>query len=155
MRRTVVAALAAIMLAAWPAPAFSAAAPRLPSAAISIVPKWTYRGSGKLAVIARCSRGPDLRVVSSKMLRRPVNMPRRGNLLIRVTGATKPGRYTIAVWCVTRRGQVDAMDVKWVTIRGRLKGAKTRRPPGLPRHFRPRVTVSTWAPAPRHRHRHR
>jgi hypothetical protein len=128
-----------------PAPA-PAIAPVPDRAAIKIVPAWTYAGNGKLAVITRCSHGGDLRVVSSEMLRRPVNMPGRGDLEIRVTKATRPGRYTIALWCVRRDGRVDAMDVKWVKIRGRLKGWKVPPPPKLPRGFRPSVTASTTGP---------
>jgi len=147
MRLTVVAALAAVWFAALPASASASGRPRLPTAAISIVPGWTYRGVGRLAVSTRCSSGADLRVVTSKMLRRPVSLPRRGDLLIRVRSGTRPGRYTIAVWCVTRRGFVDAMDAKWVTIRSRLRGWRKRPAPRLPRHFRPRVTVYTWSHA--------
>jgi hypothetical protein len=143
-----VAASASICLAAAPADAAQPAPPApIPDrATIKVVPEWTYAGNGKLAVITGCSHRGDLRVVSSRMLRRPVNMPRRGNLLIRVTKATRPGRYTIALWCVTGKGQVDAMDVKWVRIRGRLKGRKLPPPPGLPRGFRPSVTASTTGP---------
>jgi hypothetical protein len=80
------------------------------------------------------------------MLRHPVNLTRGPKLLIKVTNVTKPGKYTIALWCVTKGGQVDAMDLKWVTIRKRLKGWKMPAPPGLPRCFMPNMVVSTWAP---------
>jgi hypothetical protein len=142
-----VAASASICLAAAPAGAAGVAPAPMPDrATIKVVPEWTYTGKGKLAVITRCSHRGDLRVISSRMLRRPVNMPRRGNLLIRVTKATRPGRYTIALWCVARSGRVDAMDVKWVKIRGRLKGWKVPPPPSLPRGFKPSVTASTTGP---------
>ena len=76
--------------------------------------RFTSLNSGSIFAKPRVSpnRG-DLRVVSSDMLRRPVNMPRRGDLLIRVSGATKAGKHLIALWCVARSGQVDAIkDIK-------------------------------------------
>jgi hypothetical protein len=93
----------------------------MPSATIQVVPKWTYQDGGKLAVITGCSQRRDLHIVTSKLLRRSVNLHGR-NLLIRVTGKTKPGKYTIAVWCVTKSGQVDALDVKWVKVVKRMHG---------------------------------
>jgi hypothetical protein len=137
------AASASVWLAAVPADARPTPPPTIDTATVTISPEWTYSGHGKLAVIARCGHRGDLRVVSSKMLRHPVNLPRRGDLLIRVTNATKAGRYPIALWCVARSGQVDAMDLGWVRIRKWLKGFKLPPPPGLPPGFRPGLTVST------------
>ena len=40
--------------------------PPAPSATLRVVPRWTYQGSGKLAVIAGCSQRGDARVIGSK-----------------------------------------------------------------------------------------
>jgi hypothetical protein len=138
-----VAASASVWLAAVPADARPTPPPTIDIGTIKIVPEWTYSGHGKLAVITRCGHRGDLRVVSSRMLRRPVNLPRRGDLLIRVAGATKAGTYPVALWCVARSGQVDAMDLGWVKIRRWLKGFRLPPPPGLPPGFRPGLTVSS------------
>jgi hypothetical protein len=149
MKRTLAAAVLAVAasapawLAAVPADAGPLPPPTVDVGIIKIVPEWTYSGHGKLAVITRCGHRGDLRVVSSDMLRRPVNLPRRGDLLIRVAGATKAGKYPIALWCVARSGQVDAMDLGSVKIRKWLKGFRLPPPPGLPPGFRPGLTVST------------
>ena len=112
-------------LAARPAMAASAATgqgghgqppPSPPSATLRVVPRWTYQGGGKLAVIAGCSQRGDARVISSKLLPRPVRMSKGRNLLIKVTRKTKPGKYTIALLCEDKHQQPDSVDVKTVRI---------------------------------------
>jgi hypothetical protein len=137
---TVMMASASIWLAAAPAYA-KPKPPKVDIATIQVVPKWTYRGGGKLAVITKCSYRQDLRVVSSKMLPHPVNLRGTQTLLIRVTDKTKPGKYAIALWCVAKNGQVDALDAKTVKILARLRGWKQRPAPALPKCFMPAVTV--------------
>src|SRR6202034_3822330 len=105
-----------------------------------------YQGGGKLAVITKCSDRQDLRVVSSKMLPHPINLRGTQSLLIRVTDKTNPGKYAIALWCVTKKGQVDALDVKTVKILKRLHGWKQRPAPALPKCFMPAVTVQSGPP---------
>ena len=142
---TAVLASTSIWLAAGPADA-KPSPPKPPpqdSATIKVVPEWTYRGDGKLAVIAKCSYRQDLRVIWSRMLPRPVNLRGGGNLLIRVTNKTKPGKYSIAFWCVTKKGAVDAMDMTRVKIVKRLPGWRQPQAPPLPRHFKAKVTVCT------------
>ncbi len=143
---TAVLASTSIWLAAGPADA-KPSPPKPPppqdSATIKVVPEWTYRGDGKLAVIAKCSYRQDLRVIWSRMLPRPVNLRGGGNLLIRVTNKTKPGKYSIAFWCVTKKGAVDAMDMTRVKVVERLPGWRQPPAPPLPRHFKANVTVST------------
>jgi len=62
------------------------------TATLRVVPRWTYQNGGKLAVIAGSSQRGDVRVISSKLLPRPVRMSKGGSLLIKVTGKTKPGK---------------------------------------------------------------
>ena len=142
---TAVLASTSIWLAAGPADA-KPSPPKPPpqdSATIKVVPEWTYRGDGKLAVIAKCSYRQDLRVIWSRMLPRPVNLRGGGNLLIRVTNKTKPGKYSIAFWCVTKKGAIDAMDMTRVKVVKRMPGWRQPPAPPLPRHFKANVTVST------------
>jgi len=120
----------------------------VPSATLRVVPSWTYRNDGKLAVIATCSERRDLRVITSWMLRHPVLLPKRGNLLIKLTSKTNTGKYAIGLWCVNKQHQVDAMAVKSVKIRKRLGSFKMPCPPRLPKHFKPAVTVVAGPPAP-------
>jgi hypothetical protein len=122
--------------------------PPAPSAALHVVPKWTYQHGGKLAVIAICSERRDLRVVTSTMLRYPVILRKGGNLLIKVANKTNPGKYTITLWCVNSQHQVDALDVKQVKIYKRFGRFKQPAPPGLPKHFKANVTVTAGPPAP-------
>jgi|SRR6266851_10383308 len=119
----------------------------MPSATLRVVPSWTYRDDGKLAVIATCSDRTGLRVVTSRMLRHPVLLRKRGNLLIKLTSKISTGKYTIVLSCVDKQHQVDAMAVKSVTIRKRLAGFKMPAPPRLPKHFKPAVTVVAAPPA--------
>jgi hypothetical protein len=129
------------------APAYARPKPAtMPSATIQVVPKWTYQGGGKLAVITVCSERGDLHVVASKLLRHPVALHGR-NLLIQVTNKTKPQKYAITLWCVAKSGLTDAMDVKWVKVLKRLPGWKQRPAPHLPPHFKPNVTVQSGPPA--------
>jgi len=122
--------------------------PPVPSAALHVVPKWTYQHGGKLAVIATCSERPDLRVITSTMLRYPVILRKGGNLLIKVANKTNPGKYTITLWCVNSHHQVDALDEKQVKILKRLGQFTQPAQPALPKHFKANVTVTAGPPAP-------
>jgi hypothetical protein len=137
---TAVAATGSISLATMPA--YAKPAPKPPTAALRIIPRWTYLGGGKFAVVTKCSERNDLRVIFSPLLYRPVVVPGAGNLLIQVTGKTRPGKYAIGLECVDRR-QVDAAVIKTVTVRKRLAGWAMASPPSLPRHFKPDLTVQT------------
>jgi hypothetical protein len=147
---TTVTASTSIWLAT--APAYARAMPpqleQQPSATVKIVPRWTYQG-GKLAVITECTEPNDFRFVTSQLLRHPVNLrPNGGNLLIRITGKSKPQKYTIALWCVSKSGLVDSVDLKWVTIVKHLRGWKQPPAPPLPPNFKANVTVQSGPPAP-------
>jgi hypothetical protein len=122
--------------------------PPAPSTALHVVPKWTYQHGGKLAVIATCSERRDVRVITSRMLRHPVILRKRGNLLIKVANKTNTGKYTIILWCVNSHGLIDAMDAQQVKILKRLGRFKQPTPPGLPKHFKAIVTVTAGPPAP-------
>ena len=142
MKRTIAAVVAAagsMWLAT--APAYAKPAPKPPTATLRIMPQWTYLGGGELAVTTQCSVRKDLRVIFSRLLYRPVVVPGAGNLLVRVTGKTRPGKYAIGLECVDRR-QVDAVAIKTVTVRKPLAGW-TGSPPSLPRHFKPDLIVQT------------
>jgi hypothetical protein len=119
-----------------------------PSAALHVVPKWTYQHGGKLAVIATCSERRDLRVINSNMLRYPLILRKGGNLLIKVANKTNPGKYTITLWCVNSHHLTDAMDVRQVKIYKRLGRFRQPTPPGLPKHFKANVIVTAGPPAP-------
>jgi hypothetical protein len=88
------------------------ARPAAPTATLRVVPRWTYQDGGKLAVIAGCSQRGDIRVISSNLLPRPIRMDKDRNLLIKVTGKTKPGKYAIALLCEDKHNQPDSVDVK-------------------------------------------
>ena len=144
MQRTI-AAVSAVVAAAgsmWlaTAPAYAKTHAKSPTATLHIMPRWTYLGGGEFAVTAKCSAGKDSRVVFSPLLYRPVVVPGAGNLLIRVTGKTKPGKYLIGLECVDRR-QVAAVTVKTVTVRKKLPGWIVA-PPSLPRNFKPDLIVA-------------
>ena len=145
MQRTIAAFGAAVAAAGsmWlaTAPAYAKPAPKPPTATLRIMPQWTYLGGGEFAVTTKCSVRKDLRVIFSPLLYRPVVVPGAGNLLIRVTGKTKPGKYPIGLECVDQR-QVDAVVFTKVTVRKQLAGW-TGSPPSLPRHFKPDLTVQT------------
>jgi hypothetical protein len=160
MKRTFAAVVAAVTASTsiWLAGAEAATAatastarpklPPSPSATLRVVPKWTYQDGGKIAVITACSQRADLRVVTSKMLRSPVTLRKGGNLLIKLTHKTHPGKYAIMVFCMGKNKQIDAMDMKSVKILKLLGGFWQPDPPALPKHFKPNVTVSSGPPAP-------
>ena len=145
MKRTIAAVVTAVATTGsiWLAtvPAYAKPAPKPPTATLRIMPRWTYLGGGKFAVTTKCSAHKDLRVIFSPLLYRPVVVPGAGNVLIRVTGKTKPGRYAIGLECVGQR-QVDAVVFKTVTVRKQLAGW-IMASPRLPRHFKPDLTVRT------------
>jgi hypothetical protein len=149
---TAVTAGTSIWLAAAPADAAYAKPkpPPVSHATIQVVPKWAYRGGGKLAVIATCSQRRDIRVITSKMLRHPVLLRKGGKLLVKVTNKTNAGKYVMTLWCVNPHGQVDALDVKSVKILKRLGHFKQPVPPALPKHFKANMTVQSGPPAPAH-----
>jgi len=120
----------------------------MPSATLRVVPPWTYRDGGKIAVIATCSERADQRFITSPMLRHPVHLPKRGNLLIKLTRKLNTGKYAIDLWCVDKHRQADAMATKSVMIRKRIAGFKMPAPPRPPKHFKPAVTVVAAPPAP-------
>lgn len=146
MQRTFAAAVIAVAAGGsiWlaTAPAYAKPAPKPPTARLRITPQWTYLDGGQFAISAKCSVGKALRVVFSPLLYRPVVVPGAGNLLIRVTGKTKPGKYAIGLECVDQR-QVDAVVIKTVTVRKQLADWIVLSPPSLPRHFKPDLTVQT------------
>jgi hypothetical protein len=154
MERTLAAAITVMMAGTsiWLATAPADARPKPPappvddSATIKVLPKWTYQGDGKLAVMATCSQRQDIRVVTSKMLPYPVDLRQAGNLRINVTDKTKPGKYAITVWCVQKNGYVDAFNMTSVKIVKHLPPFKQPRTPALPRHFKAAVTVSSGPP---------
>ena len=120
----------------------------MPSATLRAGPAWTYQDGGKIAVIAACSERADIRVVTSKMLPRPVTLRKGGKLLIKLTHKTRPGKYAIMLFCTGKNEQIDSVDMKSVRIRKLLGGFWQPDPPALPKHFTPNVTVSSGPPAP-------
>jgi len=146
MQRTIAAFGAAVAAAGsmWlaTAPAYAKPAPKPPTATLRIMPQWTYLGGGEFAVTTKCSAGKDSRVIFSHLLYRPVVVPGAGNLLIRVTGKTRPGKYAIGLECVAGR-QPDAVTFKTVTVRKQLPGWGPASPPALPRNFKPNLIVQT------------
>jgi hypothetical protein len=133
------------------APAAGAAVARpaapTPSATLRVVPRWTYQDGGKLAVIAGCSQRGDVGVISSKLLPRPVRMSKGKSLLIKVTGKTKPGKYTIVLLCEDKHKQPDSVDVQKVRIYKVMGAFQQPDQPVLPSGFKPDVTVSSGPPA--------
>ena len=122
------------------------AKPAAPAATLRVVPWWIYQDGGKLAVIADSSQRGDVRVISSKLLPRPVRMS-KGSLLVKITGKTKPGKYAIALLCEDKHNQPDSVDVKTVRIYKVLGASRQPDQPGLPSAFKPDVTVSSGPPA--------
>ena len=163
MKRTFAAAVAAVTastlmcLAATMegSAAMARPAPSAPSATLRVVPGWTYQGGGKLAVITGCSQRGDARVISSKMLPRSIRMSKGRNLLIKVTGKTKPGKYAIVLLCERKHKLPDSVDVKTVRIYKVLGAFRQPGQPALPSHFKPDVTVSSGPPAPHHKKHHK
>jgi len=133
---------------ARPAPAPALAPAPAPSATLRVVPRWTYQEGGKLAVIVACSQRADVRVVDSRLLRRPVTLRKGRNLLIKLTNKTQPGKYTITLFCTGKRQQIDSVDTKKVRILKLLGAFWQPDAPSLPKHFKPDVTVSSGPPAP-------
>ena len=64
------------------------AKPAAPAATLRVVPWWIYQDGGKLAVIADSSQRGDVRVISSKLLPRPVRMSKGSSLLVKIAGKT-------------------------------------------------------------------
>jgi hypothetical protein len=153
LKRTFAAAVAAeaastsMWLTATMAASAAMAKPAAPTATLLVVPRWTYQDGGKLAVIAGCSQRGDVRVISSKLLPRPVRMSKGSSLLIKITGKTKPGKYAIALLCEDKHNQPDSVDVKTVRIYKVLGAFQQTDQPGLPSAFKPDVTVSSGPPA--------
>jgi hypothetical protein len=148
MRRTVAAVVTAGAMMGLAGPGTAAAAP-MPQATLRVVPGWTYQGSGKLAVITACSQRGDTPVVGSKLLPKPVTLHKGHNLEIKITDKTRPGKYAINLFCTTKAGQrqlIDSVAIKRVRILKVLGGFSQPDAPGLPKHFRPDVTVSSGPP---------
>ena len=162
MKRTFAAAVAAVtastsmFLAATMAAgaAMARPVPSAPSATLRVVPRWTYQGGGRLAVITGCSQRGDTRVINSKLLPRPIRMSKGRNLLIKVTGKTKPGKYAIVLLCERKHKLPDSVDVKTVRIYKILGAFQQPGQPALPPHFKPDVTVSSGPPARHHKKPH-
>lgn len=150
MKRTF-AAIAATALASTSIALATAAAeaktktPAQDTATIRVVPKWTYQG-GKLAVITKCAYRQDNGTVRSSMLPKPVTVGGSGNVLIRVTKKTSPGKYTIGFWCAAK-GLIDAFEETTVKILKTMPGWKQPSAPSLPKHFKAKVTVQSGPPA--------
>jgi len=109
MKRTLAVVLAAGAIAGLAGTGTAGAAP-LPRATLRVVPGWTYQGSGKLAVITACSQRGDVPVVGSKLLPKPVTLRTGHNLEIKITDKTRPGRYTINLFCTRKVGQRQLID---------------------------------------------
>lgn len=156
MKRTFAAAVAAVTastsmwLTATMAASAAMAKSVAPAATLRVMPRWTYQDGGKLAVIAGCSQRGDVRVISSKLLPRPVRMSKGSSLLIKITGKTEPGKYAIALRCEDKHNQPDSIDVKTVRIYKVLGAFQQPDQPALPSAFKPEVTVSSGPPAAAH-----
>jgi hypothetical protein len=120
----------------------------LPRATLRVVPGWTYQGTGKLAVIASCSQRKDVPVIGSKLLPRPVTLSKGPNLEIKITDKTRPGKYAINLFCTGKNKQIDSAATKKVRILKVLGAFSQPDAPGLPKHFKPNVTVSSGPPPP-------
>jgi len=150
MKRTLAVVLAAGAIAGLAGTGTAGAAP-LPRATLRVVPGWTYQGSGKLAVITACSQRGDVPVVGSKLLPKPVTLRTGHNLEIKISDKTRPGKYTINLFCTRKAGKrqlIDSAVMKRVRILKILGGFRQPDQPGLPRHFKPDVTVSSGPPPP-------
>jgi hypothetical protein len=127
---------------AYANPAHAKRGPKPQTASLLTTPQWTYSDGGEFAITAKCSASKDLRVIFSPLLYRPVAVPAGGKVLMRVTGKTKPGKYHLGLECVSHSGQVGAVAFRTLTVRKQLSGWSTVSP-GLPRHFKPDLTVQT------------
>jgi hypothetical protein len=148
MKRTLAAAVTAGAIMGLAGTGTAAAAP-MPKATLRVVPGWTYQGSGKLAVITACSQRGDTPVVGSKLLPKPVTLHKGHNLEIKITDKTRPGKYAINLFCTRKAGQrqlIDSVAIKRVRILKVLGGFSQPDAPGLPKHFKPDVTVSSGPP---------
>jgi hypothetical protein len=86
---------------------------------------------------------------------RPIRMSKGRNLLVKVTGKTKPGKYKIVLLCEDKH-KPDSVDVKTVRIYKVLRAFQQPDQPLLPSHFKPDVTVSSGpAPAAHHKKHHK
>jgi len=151
MKRTLAAAVTAGAIMGLAGPVLAAPAAPMPRATLRVVPGWTYQGDGKLAVITACSQRGDVAVVGSKMLPKPVTMRTGRNLEIKITDKTRPGKYTINLFCTRKAGQrqlIDSAARKRVRILKVLGGFWQPDMPGPPKHFKPDVTVSSGPPPP-------
>jgi hypothetical protein len=158
MKRTLAAVAATAMagasigLAGAPAYAKPKPGPQpMPSARVWVRPKTTFANGGKVAVMSWCSGPRDLRVITTGLLPHAVNMHKSGPLEIKVTNKTKPGKYTVTLWCVDPKHQTDAIDQTQVTVLLKLKGWKQHWQ-GLPGHFKPAITASSAPPPPPKKH---
>jgi hypothetical protein len=106
--------------------------------------------SAAMARPAGCTQRGDVRVISSKLLPRPVRMSKGGSLLIKVTGKTKPGKYEIVLLCEDKHNQPDSVDMKTVRIYKILGAFQQPGQPALPAAFKPDVTVSSGPPPAAH-----
>ena len=150
MKRTLAVVVAAGAIAGLAGTGTAGAAP-LPRATLRVVPGWTYQGSGKLAVITACSQRGDVPVVGSKLLPKPVTLRTGHNLEIKITDKTRPGKYTINLFCTRKAGNrqlIDSAAMKRVQILKILGGFWQPDAPRLPKHFKPDVTVSSGPPPP-------
>jgi len=151
MKRTIAAVAAAALagaslcLAAIPAGA-KPKPPAQDTATIRVVPKWTYQG-GRLAVLTKCAYRQDNGVIRSQLLPQSISLRGGGNVLIDVTSKTRPGKYAIAFWCATKKGQVDALEMASIKILKTLPGWSQPSAPPLPKHFKAKVTVQSGPPA--------
>jgi hypothetical protein len=152
LKRTFAAAVATVTAGTsmWLTATTAASAAMAGPAALHVVPWWTYQGGGRLAVIASCSQRSDVRVISSKLLPRPVRMSKGSNLLIKVTGKTQPGQYDIVLLCADKHNRPDSADIKTVRIYKILDAFQQPDQPALPPHFKPDVTVSSGPSAAAH-----
>ena len=151
MKRTLAVVVTAGAIAGLAGTGTAAAAP-LPKTTLRVVPGWTYQGSGKLAVITACSQRGDVPVVGSKLLPEPVTLRKGHNLEIKITDKTRPGKYTINLFCTAKGRQIDSAAMKRVRILKILGAFWQPDAPGLPKHFKPDVTVSSGPPPPVKKH---
>ena len=147
MRRTLAVVVTAGAIVGLAGTGTAAAAP-MPKATLRVVPGWTYQGSGKLAVITACSQRGDVPVVGSKLLPEPVTLRTGHNLEIKITDKTRPGKYTINLFCTRKGKEIDSAAMKKVRILKILGGFWQPDAPRLPKHFKPDVTVSSGPPPP-------
>jgi len=79
-------------------------------------------------------------VAGSKLLPEPVTMLTGHNLEIKITDKTRPGKYTINLFCTRKAGKrqlIDSAVMKRVRILKILGGFRQPDQPGLPKQFKP------------------